>query len=212
MKRGIRLIGCLLLFALMVLSSRQEVVRAQEPPPADTVLYLPMIQDSFACSSVTEIPQSECEALVALWYATNPVLPDGTQSWLWTDGWLKTSTPCSWFGITCENGHVSYIALVNNRVTGGLPPEIGNLSSLQQLVLPFNSLSSLPAEIGNLGSLQSLSLSNNQLSSLPAEIVNLSLESLTLDDNCLVITNPDIVAFLDARAPGWQAQQRPTCN
>ena len=37
------------------------------------------------------------------------------------------------------------------ELSGSIPPEIGNLNSLQNLALDINSLSgSIPAEIGNL--------------------------------------------------------------
>ncbi|MEM9448103.1 MAG: COR domain-containing protein, partial [Cyanobacteria bacterium P01_E01_bin.6] len=67
-----------------------------------------------------------------------------------------------------------------------LPSEIGQLTSLQSLVLSGNQLSALPSEIGQLTSLQSLDLSGNQLSALPTEIGQLtSLQSLDLIANPL---------------------------
>jgi internalin A len=54
-----------------------------------------------------------------------------------------------------------------------LPPEIGNIS-LSVLDLRDNDLLSLPPEIGNLDTLQMLNLSGNKLSSLPPEIGNLT--------------------------------------
>jgi len=52
-----------------------------------------------------------------------------------------------------------------------LPPEIGQLTNLQQLWLFDNDLSSLPAEIGLLTNLRELWLYNNPLKSPPPEIV-----------------------------------------
>ena len=49
-----------------------------------------------------------------------------------------------------------------------LPPEIGQLTSLQSLELVENKLSALPPEIGQLTSLQLLSLGGNQLSTIAA--------------------------------------------
>jgi hypothetical protein len=60
------------------------------------------------------------------------------------------------------------------QLSGPIPPEIGNLRNLQELILDANQLSSLPPEIGNLVNLQSLDLSQNQLTSLPPEIGNLA--------------------------------------
>ncbi|MEM7538398.1 MAG: leucine-rich repeat domain-containing protein [Chloroflexota bacterium] len=49
----------------------------------------------FDCASVRSIPVHECKALVALYTSTN-----GDQ-WRHNDGWLETSTPCDWYGVTC---------------------------------------------------------------------------------------------------------------
>jgi len=136
----------------------------------------------FDCGNVTEIPQTECEALVALYEST-----DG-DNWNDNTGWLATNTPCSWFGVTCGDGNVTRLNLSNNQLSGPLPPKIGNLAALTRLGLWDNQLSGpLPPEIGNLAALTYLSLGSNQLSdSIPPEIGNLAaLTSLTLSDNQL---------------------------
>jgi internalin A len=67
-----------------------------------------------------------------------------------------------------------------------VPPEIGQLSNLQELYLYYNQLTTLPPEIGQLNSLRRLYLDNNQLTSLPSEIGQLSnLCVLSLRDNNL---------------------------
>ncbi|KIC75240.1 Leucine-rich repeat protein SHOC-2 [Neochlamydia sp. EPS4] len=67
-----------------------------------------------------------------------------------------------------------------------LPPEIGQLSQLQELDLSKNNLTTLPAEIGQLAQLCKLSLQQNQLVALPVEIGQLSqLGSLGLQQNQL---------------------------
>jgi internalin A len=74
-----------------------------------------------------------------------------------------------------------------------LPPEIGQLSSLQELALWNNQLLSLPPEIGQLSNLRGLNLGGNQLLSLPPEIGRLrSLERLHLNYNQLVSLPPEI--------------------
>src|SRR5690554_5487783 len=59
------------------------------------------------CNSVSEIPITECEALVALYHSTNG------PEWRIRDGWLATSTPCSWYGVACLTDttplHVTHI-------------------------------------------------------------------------------------------------------
>lgn len=86
----------------------------------------------FNCTTVTEIPQAECLALVALYNSTN-----GAQ---WTDNthWLNTNTPCSWYGVYCLAGSVTQLYLFYNHLSGNIPPELGNLINLQVLALGFN--------------------------------------------------------------------------
>ena len=97
----------------------------------------------FDGGTVTEIPQTECEALVALYNAT-----DG-DNWTTKTDWLQTTAPCTWYGVTCEAEHVTHIELSYNNLSNVLPPEIGNLTALTSLFLDHNQLTSLPAEIGN---------------------------------------------------------------
>ncbi|MGB0383616.1 MAG: clostripain-related cysteine peptidase [Ardenticatenaceae bacterium] len=137
---------------------------------------------TFDCTTVSEIPQTECEALVALYEST-----DGAN---WTDnsGWLNTTTPCGWYGLTCSGGRISELSMHNNQLSGSIPPELGNLANLTHLNLRSNELSgSIPAELGNLANLTSLWLYNNQLSgSIPAQLGNLAnLTSLWLYNNQL---------------------------
>jgi internalin A len=74
-----------------------------------------------------------------------------------------------------------------------LPPEIGQLTHLQELALWNNQLVSLPPEIGQLSNLRGLNVSGNQLISLPFEIRRLrNLERLNLTSNQLVILSPEI--------------------
>lgn len=120
--------------------------------------------EAFDCSTVTEIPQQECEALVSLYNDTNG------DNWTQNDGWLTTNTPCNWHGVTCGGGSVNEIKLGDNRLTGTLPPQLGDLAGLTLLHLYKNQLmGSLPPEWGNLSLLTNLHLDQNKLTgSLPA--------------------------------------------
>ena len=133
-----------------------------------------------SCLNVKEIPTLECEALVALFNTS------GGPNWDLNSGWLETKTPCSWYGVTCDAGHVAQLDLSFNDLSGSIPAGLGNMPNLTDLSLDDNELSgSIPAELGNLSSLTGLSLSANQLSgSIPAELGNLSnLLTLELDGN-----------------------------
>ena len=73
-------------------------------------------------------------------------------------------------------------------MSGEIPSELGNLTSLEDLWLDDNQLSGeIPSELGNLTSLGWLSVYSNQLSGgIPTELGNLtSLEQLTLSRNQL---------------------------
>ena len=80
------------------------------------------------------------------------------------------------------------LRLSNNQLTGPIPPELGRLSNLESLSLWGNELSgAIPEELGNLSSLTFLRLSGNQLAgSMPAELGNLTnLDFLSLGGNRL---------------------------
>jgi Leucine-rich repeat (LRR) protein len=120
------------------------------------VLMSPLTQAATDCATVTEIPSTECEALVALYNST------GGDNWTRNSGWLDTNTPCEWYGVTCNGGHVSGIDLgwdgSSNNLTGTIPTELGNLSNLTRLYLSSNELTgTIPTELGNLSNLTTLS-------------------------------------------------------
>lgn len=156
--------------------------RALEPAPGpagrDTQ---PRASATFDCATVAGIPLAECQGLVALY--------DGTAGpgWLRRDGWLATTTPCSWYGVTCSRGSVSKLKLAANRLTGPIPPELGNLRNLLELELGGNALSGeIPTELARLMQLETLDLGANQFSGgffgrLPYSVPNLGY--LDLSDN-----------------------------
>ncbi|MEO1442710.1 MAG: hypothetical protein AAFV33_20075, partial [Chloroflexota bacterium] len=73
-----------------------------------------------------------------------------------------------------------------------LPPEIGQLHTLNGLYLGNNQLTSLPKEIGQLATLRRLSVSDNHLT-LMLEISHLPmLYALDVDNNPLQVPPPDV--------------------
>ncbi len=187
---------CLVVFVLAACTSSQVatdtpaaiVTSAATDTPAAVATSAATVTPVIAeCAQVTEIPQAECAALVALYKSANG--PN------WTDNtdWLKTATPCDWVGVECSDGHVTKLALTKNLLAGVIPPETGNLANLTSLDLSNNQLTVLPPEIGNLSNLTELSIWGNQLTGLPPEIENLSsLARLTFSDNQLTVLPPEI--------------------
>lgn len=156
-------------------------------PTSEQLAKTQAMVDSFDCSTVTDVPQIECEALVALYNSTNGA------GWTYSTNWLVTKTVDDWYGVTVYFGHVIYLYLSSNQLTGSIPPDLGNLSNLYILRLDANQLiGSIPHELGDLIQLNDLELNNNQLSgSIPPELGNLSiLQGLWLNDNQLTGSIP----------------------
>lgn len=100
------------------------------------------------------------------------------------------SDPCDWSGITCSEArdHVIKINISGSSLKGFLTPELGQLSSLQELILHGNNLIGvIPKEIGSLKNLKVLDLGMNQLTGpIPPEIGNLtSIVKINLESNGL---------------------------
>ena len=125
---------------------------------------------------------SDSLALVTLYNAANG--PN------WTNSWDLTQPVSTWFGIILDTGgcNVIEVNLYNNNLSGFLPPEIGDLNSLDRLQLFGNDLGgTLPPEIGDLQELSILYLSMNQFSgTIPDNFGNLDkLYFMALDGNQL---------------------------
>ena len=146
---------------------------------------------SFDCTTVTEIPEAECSALVSLYNSSHG------DDWVDNTDWLVTTTPCTWFGIDCSSGQVSSLDLDNNNLNGPLPTELGNLANLAILDLDGNQLSGpVPPILGNLSNLIILDLSDNQLDGpIPQNFINLTLTVFAFSATNLC--EPDNMDFQD---------------
>jgi len=113
--------------------------------------------------------QIDSLAVVALYNST------AGASWTDNTNWLSSQPLSTWSGVTVGGNRITNLVLEVNNLTGTLPAEIGDLTSLTLLDLSNNQLNAIPPEIGNLAMLTDLELDNNQLSGvIPTEIGNLA--------------------------------------
>jgi Leucine-rich repeat (LRR) protein len=141
------------------------------------------------CNAVTEISTIECESLLELHHSTNGA------KWKKSEGWNVTNTPCSWHGVTCENGDVITINIYYNQLTGTIP-DFSALPNLQMLSLGGNQLTGTIPDFSALPNLQTLYLSGNQLTGpIPDFSALPNLQTLYLSDNQLTGTIPDFSAL-----------------
>ena len=139
------------------------------------------------CNAVTQISKVECESLLELYHSTN-----GAE---WKNSWNVTNTPCSWYGVSCENGGVTEISLSSNRLMGAIP-DFSALPKLQKLDLPGNQLTGAIPDFSALPNLQTLSLYRNQLTGAIPDFSALpNLQWLALDENQLTGAIPDFSAL-----------------
>ena len=149
-------------------------------------------QDTSACASDGAVPDaannlglvSDCEALLD---AEDTLRGAAGLNW-------AADTPISqWDGITVGGTPRRVTRLDTSgagltELTGTIPPELGNLTSLTNLRLSNNKLTGqIPSSLGSLANLQGLYLSSNQLTGqIPSELGSLAkLEVLHLDGNQL---------------------------
>ncbi|MCB0135589.1 MAG: hypothetical protein KDD75_10830, partial [Caldilineaceae bacterium] len=64
------------------------------------------------CDSVTQVPKSQCLALVDLYNSTNG---DGWHNNL---GWFQSNQPCSWGGVGCFGPNIATIGIYSNTLAG----------------------------------------------------------------------------------------------
>ena len=183
---------------------------------ADTGLCTPAdasFREWLTTITVHEGTGVECTALtdrdiLELFYRST-----GGPNWTRSDNWVTDAPLRDWYGVTVDGaGRVTWLSLRNNnlrgdllselgqltglkeidltgnRLTGPIPPALGDLPRLEWLVLDHNLLEGgIPPALGNLSALVGLLMVNNRLTgSITPELGNLSkLGWLQLDDNVL---------------------------
>eukprot|EP00535_Pseudo-nitzschia_heimii_P004663 CAMPEP_0197179136 /NCGR_PEP_ID=MMETSP1423-20130617/4184_1 /TAXON_ID=476441 /ORGANISM="Pseudo-nitzschia heimii, Strain UNC1101" /LENGTH=820 /DNA_ID=CAMNT_0042629007 /DNA_START=257 /DNA_END=2719 /DNA_ORIENTATION=- len=118
-------------------------------------------------------------ALACVYFATSGNDDDESSTWESSnDNWLK-GPECGddrhkpWFGIGCnEEGHVRALVLDEMGLTGTIPPEVGHLYKLENLILKNNpNLTGwIPTSLSHLAGLRQLGLYNNNLEGVLPDI------------------------------------------
>ena len=132
----------ILVMIVLLLGALAPARLAQGASLASTAPLAAAAPAAFDCSGVTAIPLAECQALVALYQGT------GGTGWTNSAGWLTTTTPCSWYGVTCTSGHVTALNLYSNLLKGPLPASVAGLTNLTSLVLALLCVGVLLGQMG----------------------------------------------------------------
>lgn len=119
---------------------------------------------------VSAVSANDSLALVELYNATNG------PNWTNKSNWLSNQPIRTWYGVTVVGDNITEIKLKKNNLTGTIPAELGQLTSMKYLSLDTNKLSgNIPSVLGNLTNLEYLYLSGNALSgTIPPELGNLN--------------------------------------
>ena len=155
------------------------------------------------CDNVTEIPASECAALLTIYIETGGADWTGDISGTTVD-WFSSESPCSWSGITCENERVTILQLKRRNLVGALPAAIGELTELVDIQIYQNSLTGeIPAAFFTLEKLRTADLSNNKFEGeIPVDFGRIpTLEALNLNYNNFSGNLP--FSLIEAPRLGW---------
>lgn len=144
------------------------------------------------CSAVismanAQVPESERQALIDFYHATNG------EHWHDDEGWLgEEGSECEWLGVACNTTndpirHVRVLSLPANRLTGSLPDSLPQLTELAFIRLGGNAIEGpIPAILGTLEKLNTLDLSGNRLSGpIPGELLATPAHRIGLAGNQL---------------------------
>ncbi|KAK9057414.1 hypothetical protein SSX86_022249 [Deinandra increscens subsp. villosa] len=139
--------------------------------------------------------------LLKSWNTSVPLCQWRGLKWVYTNGSPLTCTDISspqWSNLSISKDpsvHLVSLQLPSANLSGTLPPELGEFSSLQSLYLSVNSISGqIPLEIGYGSSLSDIDLGNNLLTgSVPASVWNLCerLVSIRVHGNLLSGSIPE---------------------
>jgi Leucine-rich repeat (LRR) protein len=134
-------------------------------------------------AATAQVNVKDSLTLVDLYNSTNGPM------WYNHTNWLTNAPVSTWYGITVSENRVSDIVFYNNNLSDSLPNSLGNLTSLQSLVIVLNDSlkGKIPVSLGNLVNLQTLQLASNHFKgTIPSSLGKLNkLTGLSLVDNGL---------------------------
>jgi len=165
----------------------------------------------------SEIKLSD-ERIVLRWVLASFYYGLNGDDWFSNKGWLSSkNNECDWYGVTCLDGAVTQISLIENTMVGTLVPELVLLKdSLYYLSLgnnydtPFEERNEIvmpvPSFLGEMPYLTYLNMEGLGLTStIPKTLFSQwdRLESLYLNDNDITGTLPSSIANLKAVKTLW---------
>jgi len=140
-------------------------------------------------------------ALMAVYHSLNGPY------WENNEGYGGDGHECTWHGVACSSSfEVTSLSLKNNTLTGTLPNELLEFTSLTSIDLSSNMLfGTIPEDISRLGVLEFLFLNNNHLhGTIPTRIVSVStLKTLHLSENNLKGSIPESIHNLQGLENLW---------
>ncbi len=141
-------------------------------------------------NALANISASERTALLDLYASTN-----GSQ-WINSAGWGGgVGTECAWFGVTCapDGNSVEQLSLANNQLSGPLPSNLQDLSSLTLLFLGNNAITGSIPPLAGMQELRDFAIGSNLLSGpIPPINALTHLSSFDVGNNQLNGNIPDI--------------------
>jgi len=170
-------------------------LKNEHNPVDQTALEWLTIVDNYQPADYAEF--EERYALATLFFQTG-----GNKLWKFKSGWLTSTSPCGWYGVTCDDttGKVAGIELSDNSLVGSIPSELGILSALTSITIlsSFELTGSLPTELSRLTDLKRITMRSNYLSGIiPTQISTLrSLTTLDLENNILSGSIPTTLTVL----------------
>jgi len=133
-------------------------------------------------------------------------------AWTRSDNWLTDTPAEDWYGVGVDdNGRVAHLDLSRNRLSGSIPPQLGDLRHLQSIALFNNALTGhVPEELSHLDRLETLLLFSNDLTgTIPHWLVEMpSLRVLSLNSNDLTGPIPmelSRMPVIESLSLGWNA-------